>query len=150
MPRVQQRRRAGLAGSRWSFVSPQVLASRTFVGRFRRVSGWCCQTNANSSRFLSDEVLLGVKKAEPLNEGCRAGLLERVAGWVGAVLVDMVVDRGVGGCRTSAMFSRDTSAASPAPAFEMADANSQRDCSPNARLLPVTDANEPHSRTVGP
>ena len=59
--------------------------------------GWC-QTNANQSLFAQTRSALCRKELTPLGESGGAGQLETLSAVKGALLVEMVVDRGVNGC----------------------------------------------------
>ena len=57
----------------------------------------CCQTNANQPQFFSDLNLLGCAKAAPLGKSGGAVKLEVFSAVEVAFLVEMIVDRRVGG-----------------------------------------------------
>ena len=61
--------------------------------------GRCCQTNANSSQFSSNSNKLGCEEAAPLSEGDGAVGLETLPTVKRALLVKMVEDRRVNGCK---------------------------------------------------
>ncbi len=63
-----------------------------------QLSGWC-QTNANQSQFFKNEYQSGSKKTTPLCESSGAVQVEFLPTVEGAFLVEMVVDRGVDGCK---------------------------------------------------
>ena len=56
--------------------------------------GGCCQTNANSSQFISHGNLFGCKNAAPLGDSGGTAGFEIVRAGEGALRIEQVVDRG--------------------------------------------------------
>ena len=81
----------------------RIIALSHFGNGRCKLSDWhcqikrCCQTNENPSQFAAKPVSLCGTKPTPLRESSGAAELEIVSRIVMALLIEMILDRGVDG-----------------------------------------------------
>lgn len=91
-----------------------------------------CQTNANSSQNPLPRQASGSKETAPRGESSGTVQLEILSAVEGALLIEVVVDRGVDGGEFLQASHLSKPQHRPALAFGKEDASSRRDCWPIA------------------